>query len=1843
MVGRWSAWIVAVAICLMVGDATAAGWRSANFRVYSGDYNGDGQPDLYLKAVTSVVVVGGEVATPIPLLPPLKNVVLLRNGASYSALYDPPAADLNAVAWTAAPYQSFIGDLNRDGILDLVLQPNDSSDSLLIVSGNPSAHGVLQVASGTGLGTEIGYDVGARFALGDWLGNGGTSIRVSHPTQGQSTLFIDAGGQLVARYLSVPTPLPGVVLGKAAEAFTALNLLAPQAGVRGDGGVDYRYPLELPPGIAGLQPELALVQGGGGGVLGEGWSLAGLSSIERCPASIAQDGQNRQVGLLESDRLCLDGMRLQLLSGEYFKPGSVYRTEIDSFSRVQATGSAASLGFEVRTRDGRILTYDGAAAIKAQGAAVPYQWGISSATDRFGNTIEYRYLAANSLVPSEILYAGNRVSFEYAGALRSVPRYFAGGYTSATHVLTAVAVRGPAAQQLFRTELAYERTQGDASKVRLKQVQRCAWGSAGKECLSPVAFDYLAGVYGYTGTAESAGLDKFDYVLISQASFVTADLNGDGRHALVNATMGKLKAVSYDGGSLVVEPLRRSIRWRAFLHNRRSPELLSRIDAGSGNSLGIEYARLNDPAVHTPQVSAFPQVSLNIPRPVVSRLRVADGIGGTRDYQYLYQGARLDLLGRGFLGFRQMEVRDLARGRTQVRMLRQDFPFVGRLDKEETSLAGKLLARQQNQWKSAATIAGKSFFVYPAQFNEERFDQGAPVSATRRKVVMDESYGNPTQVTEEIAASLTGGTLHSRVVERQYSNDGASWLVGFVTRETESTSGDSDSKSRVQLRSAQPGTLAPASETSFSGSPGAEITRQYSYDGNGRIVRITTSGAGLAARSEQFGAYQGPWPGTRSNALGHVERFAYEAARGQPTSKVDANGLAESYLYDAFGRETLRRFADGSLLATDYLVCGSRAICASGAKVAVRTRTVRGSQQGAAERWQYLDGFGRVLRDRRQAFDGRWINVDNSYDALGRQRSTTEPYIEAATVLQTTWDAQDRPLARQLPSGAQLSYSYGARAAGGSWKQYSLGYDGRSLTERREYDARGKLVLSTNALGSAGEVSVRYRYDADGNLAWTQVAGDSRSEIRMSYDAAGRRTGLFDPNSGQESVQYDALGQALVRTASDGSRTERKYDLLGRVLEQTDRLGGQASISRWQYDTGTKSLGKLVGVAGPGYRQALLYDDLARLKARGWDIEVDGVTRSYQESYGYDGFSRLASTTLANGQVLRHLYNGYGFAAGEQDGAGTTLRQIQARDARDQIVRESYGNGVLSQRDYQPATGWLTRIQASKGGSVLQSLSYRYDGLGNLLERSDARGYSEVLSYDDLNRLLRSARTLDGTQVVQDFTYDALGNLTGKSGVGAYRYGSYSSAEQQLCAGRGGVAQPGPHAVRGTSAGTYCYDARGNQLSGPGRQVKYASFDKPVEISAGSSLSRFSYDPERKRYLQTVEGRTSVYLDEGRFEEVNDGGRSWQDAYVGDYLILRKEGGAVKKLYLLRDALGSVEILLDANGAVSERQSFAAFGEHRGADWKDNGNQPTATSTRRGFTGHEHLEESGLVHMNGRVYDPVIGRFLSADIVYQDTANAQAYNRYSYGWNNPFASVDPTGYALEDISTGGYWYSPIIDDSWLLLGNAWKLNLPESGFDFGLGTFKGFMSAAQATSWLNPLVGGFQHYANNTLSRKISGVGYDDLLAYKSLDQRAGAGLFDIGSLIFSSGFSAVKSFNLAGRVTKVVEVESVYLYRAVGPEEFYSIMDSGKFSLRYEGNEMKQFGMNLNEVLTYANTNFDYSAVVKAVVDKSALKGFEVTHGQIDSFIFKSGVVTVKEGGMELLNRSVRSIHHEF
>ncbi|WKD51047.1 RHS repeat domain-containing protein [Microbulbifer spongiae] len=132
--------------------------------------------------------------------------------------------------------------------------------------------------------------------------------------------------------------------------------------------------------------------------------------------------------------------------------------------------------------------------------------------------------------------------------------------------------------------------------------------------------------------------------------------------------------------------------------------------------------------------------------------------------------------------------------------------------------------------------------------------------------------------------------------------------------------------------------------------------------------------------------------------------------------------------------------------------------------------------------------------------------------------------------------------------------------------------------------------------------------------------------------------------------------------------------------------------------------------------------------------------------------------------------------------------------------------------------------------------------------------------------------------------------------------------------------------------------------------------------------------------------------------------------------------------YLHRDHLGSVEKITDADGNLltGATGSFAydPFGARREPDWSGTLGAQSLTdllasqglSTRRGFTNHEHLDRTGLIHMNGRIYDPRLGRFLQADPFIDGVTNTQGYNRYSYVHNNPLKYIDPTGYfKLKDI------------------------------------------------------------------------------------------------------------------------------------------------------------------------------------------------------------------------------------
>ena len=218
---------------------------------------------------------------------------------------------------------------------------------------------------------------------------------------------------------------------------------------------------------------------------------------------------------------------------------------------------------------------------------------------------------------------------------------------------------------------------------------------------------------------------------------------------------------------------------------------------------------------------------------------------------------------------------------------------------------------------------------------------------------------------------------------------------------------------------------------------------------------------------------------------------------------------------------------------------------------------------------------------------------------------------------------------------------------------------------------------------------------------------------------------------------------------------------------------------------------------------------------------------------------------------------------------------------------------------------------------------------------------------------------------------------------------------------------------------TFTYDPNGNQTSGLGRTISYSSYNKPASITLDARTISFLDDADHQRFKQvTPEGATLYISAFGVLAELSSPGASgqkWTDylsvggAKVG-MRVLQTAAATVSARYFHGDHLGSISVISNENGVVQERLSYDAWGKRRFPNGADDPTGSIASQTTRGFTGEEELSVSGLVHLNGRVYDPLLARMTSADPVVPGAMNAQSWNRYSYVGNQALKEVDPTGY-----------------------------------------------------------------------------------------------------------------------------------------------------------------------------------------------------------------------------------------
>lgn len=1133
------------------------------------------------------------------------------------------------------------------------------------------------------------------------------------------------------------------------------------------------------------------------------------------------------------------------------------------------------------------------------------------------------------------------------------------------------------------------------------------------------------------------------------------DVNGDGRLDIV-------KQFTATGSS-----------WIVAKNTNANHELVKSITTASGVKLELNYSTAANENYHAKLGDLnnnlqFASSGLSIL--TESKLTDSNNQAATEVVKtYRYEGFRYNTNGRGFLGAEKYSVTDNNSNLKSVTEYHQQFPYIGMPFSQKTfAIDGDTeysISETTNVWATKSTSEDGTQLVFLDNKETQSFElanNAVPYAVTTEDYDVD-AYGNQTYYRSEVKTSAAAAALRTYQVDTEYDMEGSSnsvadWLVSFPTMKTESWSGanngqdlsnrDVTSKTLVSTYEAYPNTNAIKVMDRLASTHGLPLTETYDYDSFGNVISKETKSAGETTRTEYYSAFQNNlWPTEiRHSQFGGENSDVksskvYDARFGTVKQSIDFSGAITNSTYDEFGRVKTNVDKQGVEQTITYNWCsdsGADAGCTltdgNNALYSIAT-----SQLSAPNSIVFNDAFDRTVKTKTQGFNaGEFYLQDSTYDAKGRLTSASLPYVSGSQVHNTEYsnfDVLNRPLLITQPDGSSATAEYTNGSEGRTNKNTLSITDGTNTREQVREDyltAAGDVFKAVQAAGTDDQTTTYFDYDPQGNLDWTKVitADNSGSVSKTSagivttlkFNALGNRVELKDPDTGVITDTYNPFGLVEKTKNASNQETAFTYDQLNRMATRTENEG----TTSWYYDGHTKCLmgdadntgtvklpkGAVCAVEAPNsYSEQFGYDDksnpiftLNRIPTHLKDADNKTIIKSYLTEHYVDGFGRSAGTGYSSGLSVKRSYSDTGYSEKLFKDGESSTPYWQATDYSPfgAVKAYSLGNGITTTMEYADESGKLTDITATNNGALaIVDESYSWYSNNMLSTRTFDAGLhlgTETYGYDDLNRLT-SVSGITGQ--AESYTYFNNGNIKTKTGIAdAFAYGDGA----------------GPHAVTSIGGKTYQYDARGNMTQRGGDNVVYSSFNKPTSIASSNGDALFKYTPNRSRFSHVTDQQIVYYAAGGGYEEIyqksNDSFQ--QRHYIGSNLILNRNFDHLTSAanddaleYLHRDYKDSVVAITDATGALKQRLSYKPFGERRDGD---------NTNDRRGFTDHEHLAESGLIHMNGRVYDPLLGRFLSPDILVQAPYNSQSYNRYSYVWNNPVSFVDPSGYAVE----GGY-------------------------------------------------------------------------------------------------------------------------------------------------------------------------------------------------------------------------------
>jgi RHS repeat-associated protein len=773
---------------------------------------------------------------------------------------------------------------------------------------------------------------------------------------------------------------------------------------------------------------------------------------------------------------------------------------------------------------------------------------------------------------------------------------------------------------------------------------------------------------------------------------------------------------------------------------------------------------------------------------------------------------------------------------------------------------------------------------------------------------------------------------------------------------------------------------------------------------------------------------------TQTNALGQNVGFTYDPNLGLPVSMTGPNGQATKIEvgYDGFGRP-IKIARPGDTLALPTLQVTYSDTTAP--FPILLTQRVDGSTTTS---WRkYYNGIGQLIQSQTlnaQVWNGaaeenKDIIANTWFDAYGQVVRQSVPYAvnsgtqiylipsQNITSTRTSYDPLGRTLVITATDNIPTIYSYGVMS---TTVKDALANKTTTLN-----DVWGRTTMVTPPMGPG----VSYTYNTVDLLVQAVRGG---STTTMTYDMAGRKTAMNDPDMGGWSYSYDALGNLLKQTDAKNQRTCLYYDplnrLSGKYFQSSDICPTSPTYAvRYYYDDYNPSInqlgkGKRTGMTDATGSASWVYDTRGRLTSetkvvtgqgtfltqwaynkadlQAWMVYPgDNLGNAGEQVYSTYN-SQLALKGIGNIQVpTNYVYNT------QYDAAGRVRMRKLGVNGSDGIVREQYAYNAWTTQG-----GRLQSIQAGPGTSTtLLNLSYNYDAVGNVLSIQDVISgtiQTQSFTYDGLDRLTSAGASGGnyGNYGPESYGYDlATGNLASKTGIGSYSY----LPQSPTCPD--GVLTKA-HAVTTAGTNTYCYDQNGNMvrrtIGTNTYNLAYDAENRLVQVTGVvTATASFGYDGDGKRLIGTEGGTTTVYI--GNYFEWKGSTSTMVKYYYAGAERVAMRSGTADPLWLLGDHLGSTSVAANYNGTLYTRQGYKAWGEQRFIQ----GISPLPTTFR--YTGQREAETIGLYFYGARWYDTSLSRFTSPDtIIPEASQGVQAWDRYAYTNNNPIKYNDPSGHSI---------------------------------------------------------------------------------------------------------------------------------------------------------------------------------------------------------------------------------------